>query len=59
MNSGDWVENLTALEYNNSKWSIYNHESSRFEKSSINDEEKSNKELFEEMMNEFNILKKQ
>ena len=59
LNSGDWVENLTALEYNNSKWSIYNHESSRFEKSLINDEEKSNKELFDEMMTEFNILKQQ
>ncbi len=23
MNSGDWVENLTALEYNNGEWSIY------------------------------------
>ncbi len=23
LNSGDWVENLTALEYNNGKWSIY------------------------------------
>ena len=25
MNSGDWVENLTALEYNDRKWSIYRH----------------------------------
>jgi len=25
MNSGDWVENLTALEYTNSKWSIYHY----------------------------------
>ena len=25
MNSGDWIENLTALEYSNSKWSIYNY----------------------------------
>ena len=23
MNSGDWIENLTALEYNESKWSLY------------------------------------
>ena len=58
MNSGDWVENLTALEYNNSKWSIYNHEPSHIEKNVINDDEKSNKELFEEMVTEFNILKK-
>ena len=25
MNSGDWVENLTSLEYSNGKWSIYRH----------------------------------
>ncbi len=25
MNSGDWIENLTALEYSGSKWSIYNY----------------------------------
>jgi len=23
LNSGDWIENLTALEYNNGKWRIY------------------------------------
>lgn len=23
LNSGDWIENLTALEYNNGRWSIY------------------------------------
>ena len=58
LNSGDWVENLTALEYNNSKWSIYNHEPSHIEKNVINEDEKSNKELFEEMVTEFNNLKK-
>lgn len=26
MNSGDWIENLTALEYNNGKWNIHYHE---------------------------------
>ena len=25
MNSGDWVESLTALEYRNKVWSIYDH----------------------------------
>jgi UDP-2,3-diacylglucosamine pyrophosphatase LpxH len=25
LNSGDWIENLTALEYNNKSWSIYKH----------------------------------
>lgn len=25
LNSGDWIENLTALEYNNKKWKIHKH----------------------------------
>lgn len=25
LNSGDWIENLTALEYSDKKWRIYNH----------------------------------
>lgn len=25
MNSGDWIENLTSLEYNDSRWSIYRY----------------------------------
>ena len=26
LNSGDWVENLTALEYNNKKWKLHKHD---------------------------------
>ncbi len=25
MNSGDWLESLSSLEYLDNKWSIYNH----------------------------------
>jgi hypothetical protein len=25
LNSGDWVENLTALEYDNGKWKIFSY----------------------------------
>lgn len=25
LNSGDWIENLTALEYNEGKWTLYQH----------------------------------
>lgn len=25
LNSGDWIENLTALEYNRKRWRLYNH----------------------------------
>jgi UDP-2,3-diacylglucosamine pyrophosphatase LpxH len=58
LNSGDWIENLTALDYNNSKWSIYYHDSSKFKKFVSTDQEKSYKELYNEMMNEFNMIKK-
>jgi UDP-2,3-diacylglucosamine pyrophosphatase LpxH len=26
LNSGDWIENLTSLEYENGQWSIYHHD---------------------------------
>jgi UDP-2,3-diacylglucosamine pyrophosphatase LpxH len=25
LNSGDWIENLTALEFHKNSWSIYKH----------------------------------
>lgn len=30
LNSGDWIENLTALEYADKKWSIYKYDESQF-----------------------------
>ena len=30
LNSGDWIENLTSLEYNNKKWKIYNYNPNEF-----------------------------
>ncbi len=30
MNSGDWVENLSALEYYDGKWSIFRYLDLRF-----------------------------
>ena len=30
LNSGDWVENLTALEYNKKKWNIYKYNKTNF-----------------------------
>jgi len=30
LNSGDWVENLTALEYNNQEWNLYEHQKNTF-----------------------------
>jgi UDP-2,3-diacylglucosamine pyrophosphatase LpxH len=31
LNSGDWIENLTSLEYNDGEWSIYQYEPANFE----------------------------
>lgn len=31
MNSGDWIENLTSLEFHKGLWKIYHHESKMFE----------------------------
>lgn len=31
LNSGDWVENLTSLEYNENEWSIYQYDARNFE----------------------------
>ena len=30
LNSGDWIENLTCLEYNNNEWSIYQYDEKQF-----------------------------
>ena len=30
LNSGDWVENLTALEYNNKRWKLYHYKESDY-----------------------------
>lgn len=37
LNSGDWVEHLTALEYSNQSWKIYQYEDSAFESRANND----------------------
>lgn len=60
LNSGDWIENLTALEYNDGKWSIYKYHEDEFAKSVDLDESYAsvdNSQLFEKLVNEFNILK--
>jgi len=35
LNSGDWVESLTALEYANQQWKIFKYESAAFEKDDV------------------------
>lgn len=35
MNSGDWVENLTALEYNDNEWGIYQYNEKDYPKTNV------------------------
>ncbi len=57
LNSGDWIENLTALEYANGKWNIYKHDDTLYEDETAADEEPdSNRQLFDDLVMEFNLL---
>lgn len=38
LNSGDWVENLTALEYKNQAWDIYTYDKSHYNKQHATEE---------------------
>jgi len=62
LNSGDWIENLTALEYNNKQWSIYKYEDFHYQKEEIEDDiavvdsiDQTAKELFGQLMADFNF----
>ncbi len=66
LNSGDWIENLTSLEYKNGKWSIYSYQEDPFAQSlgnellqkevNLSKADYKNKELFNELVQEFKIL---
>ncbi len=61
LNSGDWVENLSALEYNEGNWSIYNFREDPFAQtfnisSGKKEESPSHKETFEELLKEFRLM---
>ena len=43
MNSGDWIENLTSLEYNQGKWEIFQYEEREITKADISVFKKENK----------------
>lgn len=60
LNSGDWIENLTALEYNEGKWSIYKYHEDAFAKTFVDEPQHvdlNNTQLFENLVKEFNLLK--
>lgn len=51
MNSGDWIENLTALEYNDSKWTIYRYAEDEAAQAIDINKKKQPKESAKELMN--------
>jgi UDP-2,3-diacylglucosamine pyrophosphatase LpxH len=62
LNSGDWVENLTALEYDGKAWSIYRYKEDTRAKSMKLPKRLKNKldndEIFRDLVNEFLMAKK-
>ena len=59
LNSSDWVENLTALEYNDGAWKIYKYNEEVLkpdEDYSPKEIILSNNELFENMIPDFNLM---
>ncbi len=60
LNSGDWIENLSALEYNNGEWTIYRYHDDPAMNLSIWEEEAepTNNELFATMLTEFRVMTK-
>ncbi|MHA4845902.1 UDP-2,3-diacylglucosamine diphosphatase [Flavitalea antarctica] len=62
LNSGDWIENLTALEYHKGEWSIYKFAERGLLDMVLNNEEEetelSNTQLFSNLLTEFRMIKK-
>ena len=54
LNSGDWIENLTALEYHKEHWSIYTYNSHDYAPEPAEDA-KDAKAMFEDMLLEFKL----
>ena len=50
MNSGDWIENLTALEYSDSKWRIYNYNEDKVAQAIDINKKTAGKETAKDMM---------
>jgi UDP-2,3-diacylglucosamine pyrophosphatase LpxH len=60
LNSGDWIENLTALEYAEGQWEIYRYDEKEMMhmiEYGLEDEELNNNQLFDIMLEEFNLMK--
>jgi UDP-2,3-diacylglucosamine pyrophosphatase LpxH len=62
LNSGDWIENLTSLEFNNGQWRIYRYSDDLYAQSIKLPKRFQNKldndEIFKDLVNEFLAPKK-
>ncbi len=59
LNSGDWIENLTSLEYVNGEWKIYRFDPSEMPVSNqIEEDELNNDQIFDNLLEEFNLMQK-
>ncbi|MEM6298666.1 MAG: UDP-2,3-diacylglucosamine diphosphatase [Bacteroidota bacterium] len=58
LNSGDWMDNLTALEYHNRQWTLYSYFQDEIaqREDNISEEVLSNQQLFAQMVAEFQHL---
>ncbi len=60
LNSGDWIENLTSLEYMDGEWKIYRFDENEVLNMIVNtneEDELNNNQLFDNLVEEFNLLK--
>lgn len=60
LNSGDWIENLTALEFVHGEWTLYKYDEAEFEvaETELDEEvEVNNSLLFQNLVAEFELLK--
>lgn len=62
LNAGDWIENLTALEYIDKKWVLYKYNNLHYPKEEVKETieeqdlvDKTAKEIFSELVEDFNF----
>jgi UDP-2,3-diacylglucosamine pyrophosphatase LpxH len=59
LNSGDWIENLTSLEYTNGNWTLFQYRDEDFEKDTDDEQDglmqMSTNEIFNQMLRDFEM----
>lgn len=58
LNSGDWIESLTALEYAGGAWSLYQYDPAQFaDDDNKADDDPDTSALFQDLLNELNLMR--